>query len=526
MGLVLSGCGGGGEADPDVEVNADAGAGLELAGTEWETATDRDGTLRIAGNLLMSSSDVHAAGTTVSTQYFNLLYDRLFWATVNGELRGYLVKEWEFVPDGLELTLRDDAKFHDGSPIDAEAIKANLDRARTAEFSAYQQALKAVTEIEVVNAQTVLIKTRKKSGATLPYVLAGWAGMIMNPAFLDDPEVLRTSAPDGVGSGPYKIVSWTPGEDSVVFERVEGHWDSQAGQAARIEVQVVSDPAQALNAVATGQYHFAPFSSESAVDAAERADAAKDKLQTGELIPTLSIQALWMRDLVDPVVREAISLALDRDALLGQFRGGAAPVNQLFGEGHPAHTSAIDEFTVTDPERAMELLKDVPKEKKSVTMGYVEGGLATRLTQLVQEQLAAVGIEVELKAMTHTSVYPAWFQSQFDMALMGTAGPNHASTGIYAALLRGGVNWGAPDSALPGIEAELDRADDPALDEAERQGIYQGILTDAAKEHWMLPFAQLYATHLASTEVVNIDPAVPFQYQSLQDWRYVGLGAD
>ncbi|MCD4533074.1 ABC transporter substrate-binding protein [Nocardioides sp. cx-169] len=527
MALVLTACGGGGGENPsDIKVDDDAGVGVELADATWETDVDRDATVKFATSLYMGSADAHAAGATVSTHYFNLLYDRLFWASANGELRGYLVKDWEFVADGLSLTLRDDATFHDGSPLDAAAVKANLDRARTAEFSAYQEALKNVTDVEVVDDYTVLVKTEPKTGATLPYVLAGWAGMIMNPKFTEDSEVLRTSAPDGVGSGPYKITSWTPGEDTVLFERVDGHWDPAAGLAAKIEVKAITDPTQAMNAVATGQYDVFPFSSEAAIQALDKAKADPENLQTSELIPSGSIVGLWMRDLVDPTVREAITLAVDRDALVSQYAGGAVPINQLFAEGHPAHTDAVDEYTKTDPARASELVKEAPQGATSLTMAYVETGLDTRVAQLVQSQLKSVGIELELKPMTHASIYQAWFQNQFEMVLMGNAGPNHASTGIYASLLRGGTSWGAPDSAIESIEAELLRAEDPAMGETERQEVYQGILAEAAKEHWILPFAQLRNLTFASARVVNIQPAVPFQYQSLGDYRYLGVKAD
>lgn len=523
--VLLASCSGGGGGS-EVEVDADAGAGVELADFEWVTeGVDRDATLKFGTFAPMGSADPHAAGATVSTVYFNLMYDRLFWVTKDSQLRGYLVEDWEFVEDGLVLTLRDDATFQDGSPVDAEAVKANIDRARGAEFSAYQNALSTIEDTEVVDDVTVLLRTAPNAGATLPYVLGGWAGMIINPEFLD-PETLRTSAPRGVGSGPYEVVSWTPGEDTTVFERAEDHWDPAAGQVARIEVVSTPDFTQLINAVATQAYDAGRIGNDTAITAIDRAEADAENLQTGELLAGNSVNALWMRDLVDPTVREAIGYAIDREALAAVYEGGAVVANQLFGEGHPAHTDAIDEFTQTDTDRAGQLVEDAPAGSTSLTMGYAESPLETRLAQVIQAQLSAVGIELELSPMTHSSLYQAWFEGQFDLVLAGTAGPNHASTGIDASLLRGGTGWGAPDSALADIEAELERADDPALGDEERNEIYHGILTQAAEERWVVPFAQMRNVMLTSSSLVNVESALPMQYQSLEDYRYVAVKAD
>lgn len=524
-GLLLTACGSSG-GGADVEVDADTGVGVELESQEWTTeGLDRDATLKVGTTLQFVSADVHAAGTTVGTQYFNLLYDRLFWVTANSELRGYLAEEWEFVDKGLQLTLREGATFHDGSPVDAAAVKANLDRARSAEFSGWIKALSAIKDVEAVDDRTVLIHTAAKSGATLPYVLGGWAGMIMNPKFLDDPEALRTSAPEGIGSGPFKVAAWTPGENTVVMERVDGHWDPLAGQVAKVEFGVIPDSAQLMTAVSTGEFDLARITSETAVSARDKAKADSDNLQTGELVAANSIVGVWMRDLVDPKVREAISLTLDREAIVPLYQGGAQGTNQLFAEGHPAHAD-VDAYTQHDVAKAKELVKQAPSGSTSFTMAYVETGLDSRVAQLIQAQLADVGITIKLKPMTHSSIYSAWFQSKFEMVLMGNAGPSHASTGIDASLLRGGTSWGAPDSALAPIEAELAKADDPALADADRNAIYQGILTNVAKENWVVPFVQLRSIMFGAKKVVNIDPAAPFQYQSLEDIRYVGVLAD
>lgn len=527
MALLLTACGGGESADDKIEVAADAGVGVELESTKWQTDdVDRDATLVAATTQMLVSSDPHATGIQVSTIYFNLIYDRLFWVTADSQLRGYLVKDWEFNDDGLELVLRDDATFHDGSKIDAAAVKANIDRERTAETSAWVSTLSIIEDVEVVDEFRLQLHTKAKTGATLPYVFGGWAGMMMNPKFFNDPEALKTTAPDGIGSGPYKITSWTPGEDVVHLERVEGHWDKSAGQAAKVEFRRTPDQNRVLDAVAAGDYDVARFSSEAAVDALDAVRKAPDNLHAGDPIPSNSITALWMRDNVEPSIREAIALTIDSEALLAQYRGGAAATNQFFGEGHPGHNPAIDALMVRDVEKARDLVKQASAASTKITMAYPETGLESRLAQLIQAQLKEVGIEITLKPLAYAALYPEWYQNKFEMVLMGNAGVAHASTLIDSSLLRGGISWGAPDAALESITAELATADDPALDDAARNKIYQDIFLQAAEERWVVPFARLNFVSVGASKVVNIAPAFPQQYQGMEDFRYVGVSAD
>ncbi len=185
----------------------------------------------------------------------------------------YLVTDWEFTDDTLVLTLRDDATFHDGSPVDAEAVKANLDRARTMETSAYLSQLRNIQSVEVADEHTVRLNLVSNTGATLPYALGGFAGMVLNPKYMD-PEVLKTSAPEGVGSGPYEVASWTPGDADMVLERAGEHWDPAAGQAARVEMYTVPDPMQLVNTIAAGQYDLAMVGTRAATSALEKAASA------------------------------------------------------------------------------------------------------------------------------------------------------------------------------------------------------------------------------------------------------------
>src|SRR5687767_4107111 len=94
---------------------------------------DPNATFRFADVLPIDSLDPH----TVSGAGYNVwmfpVYDRLIHLSPSSELKPGLATKWEFTPDGktFKLTLRENIKFTDGNPFNAEAVKANLDRAKT-----------------------------------------------------------------------------------------------------------------------------------------------------------------------------------------------------------------------------------------------------------------------------------------------------------------------------------------------------------------------------------------------------------
>ena len=486
--------------------------------TTWVTeGVDREATIKMALTNILTGADPHARGSSPNAAYYLLMYDNLFRVDRNGVVSGQLVTEWELTDGAWVFTLRDDAVFHDGSPVDAAAVKANLERVKTMETSAYAAQLASVESVDVVDDYTVRLNMAPDTGATLPWVLGGFAGTIINPAFFD-PETLKSSAPHGVGSGPYELVEWTPGDAATAYERAGEHWDPAAGQAARLEI-AATETIQAQNAVEAGQFDMATGSGNTAVEAVRHAED-NDDLQANQ-IDTYSSYGVWMQDRVDPAVREALGYAVDREALNAVFNGGNTMNNQLFPEGHRLYIEEIDEITNYDPEKAQEILADVPDDAKSFTLSFFPGTPYQEFAQLFQAQAAAVGITVELVPLQFGGLFEAWLGGTVDALTIISTGPSTAFGAITEILMRGSSIWAAPDSALADLGAQMTTADDPALSDDERDEIYKGILLDAAEEGWMLIFGQNTSAILATDQLVNVEE-VPGQYQAFSNYRYIG----
>src|SRR5690606_7901451 len=130
------------------------------------------------------------------------VYDRLVYSAPDGSLEPMLATDWAIAEDGsaIDMTLREGVTFHDGTPFNAEAVKANLDRAKTAEFSVLKPDLESLREIQVIGPNEVTLVI---DGGAAPLLasLADRAGMMISPAAFDAPDLGQNP----VGAGAYRV---------------------------------------------------------------------------------------------------------------------------------------------------------------------------------------------------------------------------------------------------------------------------------------------------------------------------------
>ncbi len=179
-------------------------------------------TLRIALQEDPDMLDPHKARTFVGRIVFKGLCDKLFDATPDLKLVPRLATEWSFSDDGLTATikLRSGVKFHDGTPFDAAAAKANLDGRAPCRTPLRRSELATVADVVVVDAMTIALKLKQKD-ATLLSQLADRAGMMLSPASLSGDVAVKP-----ICSGPYKFVERVQ-NDRIVLDKFADHWEAQ-----------------------------------------------------------------------------------------------------------------------------------------------------------------------------------------------------------------------------------------------------------------------------------------------------------
>ena len=167
--------------------------------------------------------DPHRARTFVGRIVFTSLCDKLIDITPELEFVPQLATEWSWSDDGTTLTmkLREGVTFHDGEPFDAEAVKANIDRARTLARQHAQERAGLGRKRRGGRPDDGRASSCRRADATLLAQLADRAGMMLSP------KAARATDFGGspVCSGPYRFVERVQ-NDRIVLEKYADYGDA------------------------------------------------------------------------------------------------------------------------------------------------------------------------------------------------------------------------------------------------------------------------------------------------------------
>ena len=199
-------------------------AGATLGGEASAQGTPRrGGILRISAPANPSSLDPATGGAGSDHAFLFTMYDTLTeWDFETLKPKPGLAESWSFSnPTTLVLNIRSGVTFHDGTPLDAEAVKFNLERNKSDPKSNIKADLAAMESAAVTGPMQVTVKLNAPDSA-LPGILSDRAGMMVSPTALkasSTGNVTRTP----VGAGAYAFVSWADGE-KIVIKRHEKYW--------------------------------------------------------------------------------------------------------------------------------------------------------------------------------------------------------------------------------------------------------------------------------------------------------------
>ena len=159
--------------------------------------------------------DPHRATSTLSLQVWSLIFDTLLATDKDGKPVPHLAKSWTASPDGKEytFTLQDGVACHDGTPLNAEDVKYTVERAfDSANPSVTKASWGPITGVEVVNPLTVKLKLDKPFVALIPFLADSFSSIICD----SNKAVQGFGTTVAIGSGPWKLTSWTKGDRIVL----------------------------------------------------------------------------------------------------------------------------------------------------------------------------------------------------------------------------------------------------------------------------------------------------------------------
>lgn len=409
LGLLLAACGGGGDDEPD----AAGDTSTSEAQSGGDEDFDRDAVLRIAYDLVGQSHggfylDPIKQGANITDDgVLYLVLGRLMRLNADGELVPDLAESAEVV-DGntIEVVIREGATFHDGSPFDAAAVKAGLERSLAAtDAPGFDPNFLKLESVEVTGPNTITLKIGDGIAASwYDTFLGNWMTSIVPADF--DPA-------NPVGAGPMRVVSYNP-EQKMVMERYEDYWDAESILVGGVELVHAGSTPAALAAVRAGQADVGPLEITSL---AELTGNVKAVVKADE--NNLANLMLCKKEgpLSDPKFRKAINKAIDRQAISDAlFEGVAVPATTLWPEGHRFYRADLADELAYDLEAAKELLAESDHaEGAEFTIYMLQSKPNPDVAQIIQQQLAEIGVKVNL-------TQPANYVGDFMLANVPGAG--------------------------------------------------------------------------------------------------------
>ena len=308
-------------------------------------------------------------------------------------------------PLAYAVTIRDDAVFHDGTPLTGRDVAYTYQSVMDPAFGAiirgaFRRRFSSV-QVDPRDPQVVHFRLRRPLATFLTDIVLGIA-----PAWLKDRPKQRF---DGlmIGSGPWRIAK-TSRKDRVVLRRVEGHRGFRgegSGPRELVFAAVLDEGARALSVLGGGAELAMGGLSPAVLDSAASTGRATVKAGPGIAWAYLGLN-LRHRHLADRRVRKAIALALDRQGIIDGLLGGRA--RRAEGMMAPEHWAYVPlPPTPHDPEKARRLLdaaelregRQKPGDPRfSLELKVSTNRLRRSIGQAVKRDLGKVGIDVVVRS--------------------------------------------------------------------------------------------------------------------------------
>lgn len=366
------------------------------------------GVLSIAVATETSSLDPAVNYDAAGTIYLAAVYDGLVKAVgaTTVQIVPNVATSWTTSKDGKTWTfqLRPGVKFHDGSPLNAAAVKFSFDRFLGAKRGAAAD-FEAVSKVEVAGPLSVRFVLKYPFSSFLNSLTSLSGPMIVSPKTVGNDKI--TASGDSIlnkidaGSGPYTLASYVRGQ-RLTLKAFPGYWGGWAGSHS--ETVNITWPASSSTQrleLEQGEVDAAMNLSVQDFDAVAHNPAFKVVQNTSQLIHDIRINTT-REPLKDARVRQALSYAFNYDGVVkGVYRGYATRMLGIAPNGFKNYVEASRPYTY-DLVKAKALLAQAGYAGKplNLTIGYLpEETQQLQVAQIFQADLAKIGVTARLQGM-------------------------------------------------------------------------------------------------------------------------------
>lgn len=438
---------------------------------------------------------------------YQALFNSLLDLSIEGELLPELATEWSVSEDGLTyaFTLVSGVLFHDGTTLDAAAIKWNIER-YVAEGSTYSAAerLRVIAAIDAPDATHI---TFTLSTPNAPFLNVVSSCPIVSPAAVD--ALAADFQLKAVGSGPFKFDSWTPGS-AATFVRNDAYWEvaPDGTPFPYIDTYIIDGvPDESVRMLNLRSGEFQINERLGPLDASTIATVADvEVIETTSATAYLVAMNVTAAPFDNPVLRQAVQSALDRAATID---------NISFGTGYLSSMAFPKDvwFFIDDPAPVF----DVEAAKASlveagypdgidVTMTIINRPVDNQISQIVKSQLDAVGVRTKIEVLERTAWVDLWTARQGQLGILqrGAGGIDPDDQSVFFSPTNIGNFAGYESQPILDLIAEANATNDQAARLASWKAIVSQMIADAAYVFMgCVPAPGAYRTELKQLQIVN-----------------------
>jgi peptide/nickel transport system substrate-binding protein len=422
--LLIASCAPAAPAPVPTSAAAPAAAAAQATAAPAAGAPQRGGTLVVAFNADPETLDPHITTALLASRVIALIHDNLINRDYDGSFKPALAEKWDVSPDGkvYTFTLKKGVKFHSGKDFTSADVKYTFERWLSTEKSPTSFAIKPIDKIDTPDPQTVVFTLKEPYNIFLDQVAGAWA-VILNQAAVE-----KAGSDYGVtaadGTGPFKFVSWTRNQ-KIVLARNDAYsvaspmfQNSGPAYVDGVEIRIIPEDNTRLAEFQAGNVQLVQDVPQGDVDRLTRTPGVSivkyDQLQTSYLGFNTAKPPFD-----DARVRQAVNLAINRDEIVtGANFGLGTPARTMLTPNTPFYWAGSEQAAPTfDLAKAGSLLDQAGwtpgaggiREKNGqqlvLPLWIINPGTSVLQAQILEQQLAKVGIKVDTKQYEQT----AWF---------------------------------------------------------------------------------------------------------------------
>lgn len=478
MATMLAGCSGGASSSTPASASASAASG---------TSSNDSTTLTLAINADILTTDPQALNNGTTTSVLYNVFSNLVKYDDAGEIVMDLAESYELLEDQVtwEFKIREDAVFHDGTPVTAEDVAWSLTRVMTDESSSDYMNFSPLAEAVAVDDYTVHVVSDDPYPIMLQLLCKGGAAVLPKAYFEENGEEAWLANP--IGSGPYQLTEYVK-DDHVTLVPFADYYGEQNPDWEEVIFRVVPESSTRVGELIAGNVD--------AVNMVIPTEWERVNGNEGTAVvngPSTRVYQLALKTDKGPTadlrVRQAIDLAIDDQTIVDTIlQGAGTPMLTRVPSGvNGCNEDLVGKYNY-DPERAKELLAEA---------GYPDGfsmkieaptgryTMDAEISQAIVAMLSQVGITVDLQLLessAYSNVFSTHSAEDGFMTCFGLGffDASYGMIGYFGVNTSGESNWNNQEYIDMYYEAEFN------MNEEERTQLFQEMQQMVADE---VPYA-------------------------------------